>query len=196
MLVVTNASEVRAYTHQNPKDYNPHFNIVLPSTCRSSKWSLPFMFSDQDSVCVSHWNTFLTTRTWFDPTLCSLKMSKSSMVWRWKHRSVKQRNELSVDNLSVSFLDVITVSKYENSGHTFALYRDALWTPGCISAMNNLTYGTCLLSIPNSFSFPFLVHMGWRESMFSEKEKLLRIQIRNRFFCLARNILGNIKTSF
>jgi hypothetical protein len=31
-----------------------HFNIILPSTRMSSKWYLPFRFSDQKFVCISH----------------------------------------------------------------------------------------------------------------------------------------------
>jgi hypothetical protein len=31
-----------------------HYNIILPSTPRSCKWSLPFRFSDQHFVCISH----------------------------------------------------------------------------------------------------------------------------------------------
>jgi hypothetical protein len=31
-----------------------HSNFILPSTSRSSEWSLPFKFSDQNFVCVSH----------------------------------------------------------------------------------------------------------------------------------------------
>jgi hypothetical protein len=30
-----------------------HYNIIFPSTPRSSKWFLPFRFSDQKLVCVS-----------------------------------------------------------------------------------------------------------------------------------------------
>lgn len=31
--------------------FNIHFNLIFPSTCRSSKWSLPFGFSNQNFVC-------------------------------------------------------------------------------------------------------------------------------------------------
>jgi hypothetical protein len=32
-----------------------HFNIIIPSTPRSSKWSLPYRFSPtSNSVCISH----------------------------------------------------------------------------------------------------------------------------------------------
>jgi D-alanyl-lipoteichoic acid acyltransferase DltB (MBOAT superfamily) len=31
-----------------------HSNIILPSTSRSSEWSLPFRFSYQNVVCLSH----------------------------------------------------------------------------------------------------------------------------------------------
>jgi len=33
---------------------NIHSNIILPSTLRSLKWSLPFRFSNQNFVCISH----------------------------------------------------------------------------------------------------------------------------------------------
>jgi hypothetical protein len=29
-----------------------HFNIIFPSTPKSSAWSLPFRFSDQNFVCI------------------------------------------------------------------------------------------------------------------------------------------------
>jgi len=31
-----------------------HYNVLLPSTLRSSEWSLPFRFSNQNVVCLSH----------------------------------------------------------------------------------------------------------------------------------------------
>jgi hypothetical protein len=37
---------------------NIHYNIVLPFTPRSSKWSLPFGFSDQNFVCALHGQPF------------------------------------------------------------------------------------------------------------------------------------------
>jgi len=36
--------------------YLPHINpnIISPSTPRSSEWFLPFRFSDQNFICISH----------------------------------------------------------------------------------------------------------------------------------------------
>jgi hypothetical protein len=34
--------------------YLIHFNIVLPNTPWSSKWSVPFRFPDQNCLCISH----------------------------------------------------------------------------------------------------------------------------------------------
>jgi len=31
-----------------------HLNVILPFMPRPSKWSLPFGFSDQNFVCLSH----------------------------------------------------------------------------------------------------------------------------------------------
>jgi hypothetical protein len=47
-------------THTNPAHTFPsyfpniHSNITLPSTPRSSEWSRPFRFSNQNFVCISH----------------------------------------------------------------------------------------------------------------------------------------------
>jgi hypothetical protein len=43
----------------NPDNFPPYFskilsNIILPSTPRTSDWSLPFKFSGQNVVCISH----------------------------------------------------------------------------------------------------------------------------------------------
>jgi len=49
---------------------NIHSNIILPSTPRSSDWSLPFRISDQDFVCISHVTMHATS-----PSITS------SLVW-------------------------------------------------------------------------------------------------------------------
>jgi hypothetical protein len=44
--------------HTLPPNFpNIHSTIVLPSTPRSSEWSLPFRFSDQNFVCISQTNS-------------------------------------------------------------------------------------------------------------------------------------------
>jgi len=49
--------------HPEPDETSSHFpflfskihsNIILPSTSRSLEWSLPFMFSNHDTVCISY----------------------------------------------------------------------------------------------------------------------------------------------
>jgi hypothetical protein len=41
--------------HNNsPSFLKIHSNIIFPSTSMTSEWSLPFRFSDQNFVCVSH----------------------------------------------------------------------------------------------------------------------------------------------
>jgi hypothetical protein len=41
--------------HTFPPNFpTSHSNIILPSTTRSSEWSLPFRFSNQSTVCISH----------------------------------------------------------------------------------------------------------------------------------------------
>jgi len=54
-----------------PSHYFPkiHSNIILPSTPRSSEWSLPFGFSDHNFVrirlsCVLHVSPFLSSLVW------------------------------------------------------------------------------------------------------------------------------------
>jgi hypothetical protein len=64
---------------------NIHYNIILLSVLRSSKWSLPIGFSDQKVLCISHLSQacyipYVSHLPWFDDpysiwsssSLCSL----------------------------------------------------------------------------------------------------------------------------
>jgi hypothetical protein len=51
---------LRRVPYPEPDEFNPHplilflevyFNIILPSTFRSSNWSIPYRFSDQNIKC-------------------------------------------------------------------------------------------------------------------------------------------------
>jgi hypothetical protein len=51
-----NTPESDAASPHLPTPFSPkiHFSIIFPPTPRSPEWSLPFRFSDQNIVCVSH----------------------------------------------------------------------------------------------------------------------------------------------
>jgi len=42
-----------------------HFNIILPSTCRSRKWPLSLRFSNHNFVCISHFHVCATCSAHF-----------------------------------------------------------------------------------------------------------------------------------
>jgi len=51
VLILSQMNQIHAFSPCFPKI---HYNIIYPSTRRSSEWSLTFMFSNQNIVCIFH----------------------------------------------------------------------------------------------------------------------------------------------
>jgi hypothetical protein len=62
--------------------FHPISTIILPSTLRSSEWSLPFRFSDHNILCISHLPCVL-----YDPLIS----------FSWVHELISERYMFNYD---------------------------------------------------------------------------------------------------